>query len=371
MLDEVVARSLAEPARLVTRPGPHVSGGAVGPARARPRRPSGGRPPYARQHVRGARGPHVPGCVTLRRARRGRPADAALVSRPANVRYLTGVAPPVPHCCSGPTADVLVGPAAAAVRTTTSVAIPTTDCAPPVLPPRGRPGRGRRRPGRDGAPRARRRGAPSDRRPPPRHRLRRRRAAAGGPGRPVEQLRLVKDDEEIAALRIAAEITDQALGELLESILVGRTERHLALELERRLDRPRRGRLRPSPPPSPPARNSGPRGTVPPTGGSRRATSCPSASAPTTAATAARSAVRSSSAPLPADWQVELYDLVFAAQRAGREALAPGMACRDVDRAARQVLEARRARRGAGRRDGTRGGTGNRRGPSALTCGHG
>src|SRR6202012_4276888 len=33
----------------------------------------------------------------------------------------------------------------------------------------------------------------------------------------------------------AAEITDRALGELLESILVGRTERHLALELERRL----------------------------------------------------------------------------------------------------------------------------------------
>ena len=51
----------------------------------------------------------------------------------------------------------------------------------------------------------------------------------------VEQQRLVKDEEEIACLRIAAEIADQALGELLESILVGRTERHLALELERRL----------------------------------------------------------------------------------------------------------------------------------------
>jgi len=41
----------------------------------------------------------------------------------------------------------------------------------------------------------------------------------------------------------------------------------------------------------------------------------------------------------PADWQIELYDLVFAAQRAGREALAPGVACRDVDRAARQILD--------------------------------
>src|SRR5690606_41755137 len=51
----------------------------------------------------------------------------------------------------------------------------------------------------------------------------------------VEQLRVIKDEEEISCLRIGAEITDQALGELLESILVGRTERHLALELERRL----------------------------------------------------------------------------------------------------------------------------------------
>lgn len=51
----------------------------------------------------------------------------------------------------------------------------------------------------------------------------------------VERLRVVKDEHEIADLRIAAEIADQALGELLESILVGRTERHLAMELERRM----------------------------------------------------------------------------------------------------------------------------------------
>ena len=66
-------------------------------------------------------------------------------------------------------------------------------------------------------------------------------ASAGGPqGQPtwvaaVEQLRTVKDEEEIDCLRAAGEIADQALGELLESIMVGRTERHLALELERRM----------------------------------------------------------------------------------------------------------------------------------------
>ena len=42
----------------------------------------------------------------------------------------------------------------------------------------------------------------------------------------------------------------------------------------------------------------------------------------------------------PEDWQIELYDLVFAAQRAAREALEPGTECREVDLAARQVLAA-------------------------------
>ncbi len=42
----------------------------------------------------------------------------------------------------------------------------------------------------------------------------------------------------------------------------------------------------------------------------------------------------------PADWQIELYDLVFSAQRARPPSpLAPGAAYRDVDRAARQVLD--------------------------------
>jgi Xaa-Pro aminopeptidase len=42
----------------------------------------------------------------------------------------------------------------------------------------------------------------------------------------------------------------------------------------------------------------------------------------------------------PDSWQIELYELVFAAQRAGREALAPAVEYREVDRAARQILDA-------------------------------
>ncbi|MFR9674130.1 M24 family metallopeptidase [Streptomyces sp. TR06-5] len=154
----------------------------------------------------------------------------------------------------------------------------------------------------------------------------------------VEQQRLVKDEDEIAALRIAAEITDHALGELLESILVGRTERHLALELERRLiDHGAEG------PAFPTSVATGPHAGL-------------AAHAPTDRRVEegdflsvrlgaryrgyrcriARTFVIGTA---PAAWQIELYDLVFAAQRAAREALAPGAACRDVDRAARTVLD--------------------------------
>lgn len=158
-------------------------------------------------------------------------------------------------------------------------------------------------------------------------------------GAAVEQQRLIKDDDEIAALRIAAEITDQALGELLESILVGRSERHLALELERRLiDHGGEG------PAFPTSVATGPHAGVPthvPTdrrveegdflsvrlGARYRGYRCQ----------IGRTFVVGTA---PADWQIELYDLVFAAQRAGREALAPGVECSAVDRAARQVLAA-------------------------------
>ncbi|RII19455.1 putative peptidase [Streptomyces sp. YIM 130001] len=153
----------------------------------------------------------------------------------------------------------------------------------------------------------------------------------------VEQLRLVKDDEELSCLRIAAEITDQALGELLESILVGRTERHLALELERRLvDHGADGAAFPTSVGTGP--NSGRGGHRP---GDRRVEEGDFLSVGLGATyrgyccEIGRTFVIGTT---PADWQIELYDLVFAAQRAGRETLAPGAEYREVDRAARHVL---------------------------------
>ena len=157
-------------------------------------------------------------------------------------------------------------------------------------------------------------------------------------GSAVEQLRVIKDEEEISCLRIGAEIADQALSELLESILVGRTERHLALELERRLvdhgaDGPAFATSVGTGP------NSGRRGHRPT---DRRVDEgdflsvCLGATYRGYRSEIGRTFVIGTS---PADWQIELYDLVFAAQRAGREALVPGAEYRDVDRAARQVLD--------------------------------
>jgi Xaa-Pro aminopeptidase len=157
--------------------------------------------------------------------------------------------------------------------------------------------------------------------------------------RTVERLRVVKDADELACLRIAAEIADQALGELLESILVGRTERHLAMELERRMiDHGAEGAAFPVRVGAGP--HAGLAGHVP---GERRVEE---GDFLTVALGACYHGYRASAertfvvGTAPADWQAELHALVFAAQRAGREALLPGRGYREVDRAARQVLHA-------------------------------
>ncbi|MGW0551328.1 aminopeptidase P family protein [Streptomyces altiplanensis] len=280
-------------------------------------------------------------------ARRGRLRDqcaaagrgAALVSRPANVRYLAGGAPPGAVLLLGPDEDVLICP-----RT------PVAD------PADGRPDGQLRTtvlPEPDGDAVVTAAGvaaaAGAESLAVEEHHLTVARHRALGSVAPrlrlgdlagaVEQLRIVKDEEEIACLRIAAEITDQALGELLESILVGRTERHLALELERRLvDHGADGSAFPTSVATGP--NSGLRRHRP---SDRRVEEgdflsvCLGANYRGYRCEIGRTFVIGTT---PADWQIELYDVVFAAQRAGREALVPGAEYREVDRAARQILAA-------------------------------
>jgi Xaa-Pro aminopeptidase len=263
---------------------------------------------------------------------------AALVTRPANVRYLAGAAPHGAVLLVGKRDDLLVctGP-------------------PEDRPYEGRPDENLRLhvlPANNGDPAveaaAHAAGQDADSLAVEEHHLtvaRHRALAEAAPalrltdlGAAVEQLRVVKDEEEISCLRIGAEIADQALGELLESILVGRTERHLALELERRLvDHGADGPAFPTSVATGP--NSGRRGHRPT---DRRVEEgdflsvCLGATYRGYRCEIGRTFVIGTS---PADWQVELYDLVFSAQRAGRESLAPGAAYRDVDRAARQVLD--------------------------------
>ncbi|MGW8375845.1 aminopeptidase P family protein [Streptomyces sp. ODS28] len=269
----------------------------------------------------------------------GGPADAVLVSRPANIHYLTGRRPLDGALLLGPEGeDTLVSARADAPSTGGSypgdelraaqVAAPDGDAAVVAADLAQRAGAHCLAVEEHHLTVARHRALGSV---APRVRL-------TGLGGGVEQQRVIKDEEEISALRIAAEITDQALGELLESILVGRTERHLSLELERRLiDHGAEGPAFPTSVGT--GGNSGIPGHLPTDrrveegdflsvrlGANYRGYRCQ----------IGRTFVIGTA---PDDWQIELYELVFGAQRAAREALLPGAACRDVDRAARQVLD--------------------------------
>ncbi|MGH3822700.1 MAG: aminopeptidase P family protein [Pseudonocardiaceae bacterium] len=170
-------------------------------------------------------------------------------------------------------------------------------------------------------------------------------AALVATSRPVEALRLIKDGNEVATLRAACTAADTALAGLLadDGLRPGRTEREVARDLEARMVA---------------AGAAGP-------------------SFETIVATGANSAVphhRPTDAQLhrgdllkldfgalvegyhsdmtrtmvlgkPAGWQRDIYDLVAAAQAAGRAALRAGADVRDVDAAARDVIKA--AGRGA------------------------
>ena len=155
----------------------------------------------------------------------------------------------------------------------------------------------------------------------------------------VEQLRMVKDDAEIEALRMACAAADRALADLIEhgGLRAGRTELEVARDLESRmLDH----------------------GAAGPSFESIVATGANSAvphHRPTAAVLHAGDLVKLDFGALvdgyhsdmtrtfvlgrPADWQRELYDLVAAAQAAGRAALRVDTEVRDVDAAARAVVE--------------------------------
>ncbi len=156
----------------------------------------------------------------------------------------------------------------------------------------------------------------------------------------VERLRLVKDDTEVEALRMACAAADRALADLVEhgGLRPERTEREVARELESRmLDHGAAG----------PAFQSivaaGPNSAVPhhrPTDAVLRAGDFVKLDFGALVDGYHSDMTRTVVLGAPADWQVEVYERVVESQAAGRAALRPGAHVRDVDAAARSVIEA-------------------------------
>ncbi|GAB3226747.1 aminopeptidase P family protein [Mycolicibacterium hippocampi] len=154
----------------------------------------------------------------------------------------------------------------------------------------------------------------------------------------VESLREVKDAGEIALLRLACEAADAALKDLVEQggLRPGRTEKDVRRDLEAlMLDHGADGASFET------IVATGPNSAIP-------------HHRPTDAVLAAGDFVKIDFGALVcgyhsdmtrtfvlspiAQWQHDIYDLVLAAQRAGREALAPGVALSAVDAASRSVI---------------------------------
>ena len=166
---------------------------------------------------------------------------------------------------------------------------------------------------------------------------------AGGPrlvplGHLVEELRAVKDEAEIELLARACVLTDQAFAAVLGAIQPGRTERELAILLERTMVD-----LGAEAPAFDTIVASGPNGAIPhhsPGGrvfqrGDLITIDCGARHTGYHA-----DMTRTVALGVPAPWQREIYDLVAAAQLAGIAAAEPGADVGEVDARPRAMIAA-------------------------------
>lgn len=154
----------------------------------------------------------------------------------------------------------------------------------------------------------------------------------------VESVRRVKDEEEIDLIRTACALTDQAFAEVLPRLRPGITEREVARALETRMielgaDKPAFDSIV----------ASGPNGSIPhhsPTDRPLRGGDLVTMDFGALYGGYHADMTRTVAIGEPAAWQRELYDLVRAAQRAGRHAVRPGALTHEVDAAARDLITA-------------------------------
>jgi Xaa-Pro aminopeptidase len=159
-----------------------------------------------------------------------------------------------------------------------------------------------------------------------------------GAGGLVEDLRLVKDADEIAKLRAAAHLADEALTEVLEQGLVGRTEQAVAIDLEFAMRR--RGAQAVA---FPPIVAAGVHGALP--HAEPRDTQIPAGTLVTIDWGAMLDGYASDCTRTFATGELdprdrEIFDTVLAAQLAALEAVRPGPLGREVDAVARQIIDA-------------------------------
>jgi Xaa-Pro aminopeptidase len=165
----------------------------------------------------------------------------------------------------------------------------------------------------------------------------------GGPalvplGRVVEQLRMVKDEGEIELLARACAITDAAFGDTLAAIVPGRTERQLAILLQRAMTERGADELA-----FDTIVASGPNGAIPHhVPGDRAMQQGDLVTIDCGARYGGYNADMTRTVALgePAAWQREIYELVAAAQQAGVAAARAGADVGAVDAAARDPIAA-------------------------------
>ncbi len=153
----------------------------------------------------------------------------------------------------------------------------------------------------------------------------------------VERLRAVKEPEEIEKIRVAARVADEALQTLLGQGLAGRTERELADALERMMRE--RGAERPS---FDSIVAAGPHGALPhakPRDVEVKPGDMVVIDWGAEVDGYCSDCTRTIAAGEPSDEARAIYELVLAAQVAGVEAIHAGAGGREVDAAARKLID--------------------------------